>query len=808
MFSSMPHTVLLGGEQALADVRVRNAALGFRSAGWRVTLVHPVARKPVSRELIPGVHLIQVRTTVRGQPRAAPELQAARQELNAQSRAVRLAQLEQAGRRAALPRLGHSVLSGARRIGDVWSRSVGSVRVLRLPDEVVTLELELQKSLVGLAPALIVVLDRVGLRAAWHASARRRLEGASCPVVYDAGSEDEGSGHDSWALDRLERKLAPHCRKLPSLPLRMPLDPAETHSPLLIASSEDDQVDPPLLVGVCTGRPHWRWCTLTTIVGALERVEGLHAALLVDADDLAGLRRRIQGAAVAARLHVAALPDADKLPTLLVGATLVVHLDEPAQHTRPSASALAAIQARVPLIVSAATADAELVYRLGVGVSVAGDEPEELSHAVSLVLEGHYRFGAAYARGDAECLRWRASMRRLESAADELRPRTALNDGAASAKADGGSDSQLRLAIGPRNGNGQAWAWAKALEEAAPDVATEVFARRFSTEDKLGMAFPADVPISVQDWKSTSWSAWWARHVLRDFSHVLLETGLTGCGGLYGSYFYDELPVLRRQGIRVGLIFRGSEIRNPRAHAARHPHSPFRDPEDPLTARLQTLSDKLRAELERLAPPLFVTTLDLIDDLPSATWLPHVIDRYLWRPGRPVFERSVPRVLHAPSREQMKGTRWVDEACQPLADRGLIEYIRLSGVPYEQMPARIRDADIVIDQLALGSYGVLALQGLSSERLVVGHVADHVRARVPGPLPIVEAAPEGLAEVLDELLSDRSSHQDLAAEGRRYVERCHSGRLSAERIAQFLGLATPVAATSTTRRRGPGHTEA
>jgi hypothetical protein len=342
------------------------------------------------------------------------------------------------------------------------------------------------------------------------------------------------------------------------------------------------------------------------------------------------------------------------------------------------------------------------------------------------------------------------------------------------------------LGIGPRNGNGQAWAWAQAVRDWTGDIDVETFAAEFET-GVLAMRFPADHQIPIGSWKARSWQAWWARYVLTTFSHLLLEQALTACGSLHGRLYFDELPMLKARDIEVGLVFRGSEIRDPAAHAARHRWSPFRDPDDPLTRRLQEFVSITRGQLEHFDGPVFVTTLDLLDDVPRARWLPQAIDLDVWSPGPPVLERPVPRVLHAPSREGIKGSRFVDEVCSQLANEGLIDYVRVRGVPYADMPALIANADIVIDQLALGAYGVLALQALASERVVIGHVADNVRTRLPEPLPIVEATPHDLHTVLRRVLDDRSWFSRSAARGRAYVRRYHDGSYSARVILDFVG---------------------
>ena len=90
----------------------------------------------------------------------------------------------------------------------------------------------------------------------------------------------------------------------------------------------------------------------------------------------------------------------------------------------------------------------------------------------------------------------------------------------------------------------------------------------------------------------------------------------------------------------------------------------------------------------------------------------------------------------------------------------------------------IASADIVLDQFALGSYGVLACEAMAAGRVVVGNVNAHVRdrvGRVGRDLPIVQATPRDLGEVLLELIADPDAARKAAAAGREFVADVHSG---------------------------------
>jgi glycosyltransferase involved in cell wall biosynthesis len=106
------------------------------------------------------------------------------------------------------------------------------------------------------------------------------------------------------------------------------------------------------------------------------------------------------------------------------------------------------------------------------------------------------------------------------------------------------------------------------------------------------------------------------------------------------------------------------------------------------------------------------------------------------------------------------------------------------------MPSVIGDADIVVDQLRIGLYGVAAAEALAAGRLVVSYVGSAVRDRVRSltgrEVPIVEADPDSLGSVLTDLLSDRTAAAEQAAAGPAFVAELHDGRRSAHALTDWL----------------------
>ena len=347
------------------------------------------------------------------------------------------------------------------------------------------------------------------------------------------------------------------------------------------------------------------------------------------------------------------------------------------------------------------------------------------------------------------------------------------------------ADTPVRLFIGPTNSAGQGYAWARAA-----DTIEGVSAVSFSVHRKGQFQFEDDYGVPLTWFGQPRWQRAQEQHVLGNYTHVLMESlrPLFGARGLKDGS--SELTQLKEAGIKPALLFHGSDIRLPSRHAKRERWSPF-TPGDPLTDRLEAQASRFAELVEAADVPVFVSTVDLLDDVPTAQWLPVTIDPAPWQQAaRPLFTTDRPVVVHVPSSAQLKGSDRIDEVLTGLADRGIVEYRRISGVTHEQMPSVIGDADIVVDQLRIGLYGVAAAEALAAGRLVVSYVGSAVRDRVRSltgrEVPIVEADPDSLGAVLTDLLSDRTAAAEQAAAGPAFVAELHDGRRAAHALTDWL----------------------
>jgi glycosyltransferase involved in cell wall biosynthesis len=342
---------------------------------------------------------------------------------------------------------------------------------------------------------------------------------------------------------------------------------------------------------------------------------------------------------------------------------------------------------------------------------------------------------------------------------------------------------QRHLLLGPVNSAGQAWLWATALEREVPGLVAESL-----TTGSGAFDFRVHRTGTYRQYRSDlRWQLELTAYTLREVTHVLFEAGRPMFGQQRGQMWTNDVPILEQAGIKHGLVFHGSEIRDPAQHRARYEYSPFRNPDDELTLRLQAANDVLRTHLDDYEGTRFVTTPDLLEFVDDSIWLPLTVDVGEFASNQPVLEREVPVVLHAPSASALKGSVYVDPVLTDLDARGLIKYQRVQGVPHSELAEMVRHADIVVDQLLLGSYGVFACEAMAAGRVTVGHIADPVRDLLPTNLPIVEATPDDLSEVIERLVAERDSARKVADAGPEYVRELHDGRKSVEVLLPFLG---------------------
>lgn len=355
--------------------------------------------------------------------------------------------------------------------------------------------------------------------------------------------------------------------------------------------------------------------------------------------------------------------------------------------------------------------------------------------------------------------------------------------------------AERRVLIGAMNTAGQAHRWAQAMSAVPGTVAINV-----STVDS-GFAF--DSHVQVPGVVARSSRDWQRRHfAIRGLSatDVVIESGIPLFGPAFGWNLVREVRALQRRGIRVAVLCHGSDVRDVESLNERNRHSPYLLPQlSPVVHEMQRRTAERRRVIRRATVPVLGSTLGVLIDLPEASWVPVVVDLEHWATTTPAFDHDrPPLVVHAPSQAGIKGSEIVDDVLARLAGEGLVRYERLSSVTHDEVRDAYRRADIMVDSLRMGGFGVAACEAMAASRLVVSNVdaayREHLVTHYGLELPIVQADPDTLEATLRERLADPEGSRAIAARGPAYVSALHDGRVSAQRILEALDGLTAVGA--------------
>jgi len=174
----------------------------------------------------------------------------------------------------------------------------------------------------------------------------------------------------------------------------------------------------------------------------------------------------------------------------------------------------------------------------------------------------------------------------------------------------------------------------------------------------------------------------------------------------------------------------------------------------------------------RKADAQVIGSYDAIRWVPEAEVIPPGVDLARIQPAPP-SHRARPLIVHAPSSRRRKGSEHVIAALEGLdADLELVE-----GLHHDEAFERYRAADIVVDQLNAGWYGLFAIEAMALGKPVVTFLHDEAVRRTEEAfathVPIVSATAATLREALRPLVADAGRRRELGAASRAYVERVH-----------------------------------
>jgi glycosyltransferase involved in cell wall biosynthesis len=137
-------------------------------------------------------------------------------------------------------------------------------------------------------------------------------------------------------------------------------------------------------------------------------------------------------------------------------------------------------------------------------------------------------------------------------------------------------------------------------------------------------------------------------------------------------------------------------------------------------------------------------------------------------------QKKIPIIVHSPTAAVAKGTNIILSVIEELRHEYQFEFILLHNLTRKEVLEKIMIADIFLDQLIIGGYGMAAMEAMSFGKPVLTYVMPKVyELGLPANCPIVNTNPENLKAQLIKLITNGQLRHEIGQQSRMYIEEYH-----------------------------------
>ncbi|CAG7623743.1 hypothetical protein PAESOLCIP111_02557 [Paenibacillus solanacearum] len=233
-----------------------------------------------------------------------------------------------------------------------------------------------------------------------------------------------------------------------------------------------------------------------------------------------------------------------------------------------------------------------------------------------------------------------------------------------------------------------------------------------------------------------------------------------------------DLPMLHGKGKQMVMHHWGNDVRSKNATARLNPYPipPSYHTDERIHENLTYISQYIKHAIvqDYELYPHVADYYEHVHMLPLACMHEEIPYAY------PSADNKNPMIIHAPTNREFKGSAYVEKAIDDLKRTHAFTYRAIEKMNHQQAMQMYLEADIIVDQILCGTYGMLSVEAMAMGKVVVAYVRDDVLAKFPDDLPIVVANPDTIRDVLRSLIEDPKRRRKVGKAGRAYVESFHS----------------------------------
>ncbi len=174
------------------------------------------------------------------------------------------------------------------------------------------------------------------------------------------------------------------------------------------------------------------------------------------------------------------------------------------------------------------------------------------------------------------------------------------------------------------------------------------------------------------------------------------------------------------------------------------------------------------------------------DLFPQPKTLFQRIETKNFSPAFPKASNHRPKIVHSPSAPIAKGTPIIEKVISELKETHDFDFVYLTGMSRDQVLKEIKTADIFLDQLICGSYGMASCEAMAFGKPVMCYLLPELYdLGLPSDCPIINTNPSNLKENLIRLLSDPELRNLTGIKSRNFVETYHDSSKIATQLVDI-----------------------
>lgn len=243
---------------------------------------------------------------------------------------------------------------------------------------------------------------------------------------------------------------------------------------------------------------------------------------------------------------------------------------------------------------------------------------------------------------------------------------------------------------------------------------------------------------------------------------------------------YSDLPLLKELGKKVIMQYVGSDVRMYSKAIKLNKYAVVKDiNEDNIKRKLEIISSYVSNCLVDYELAEYVK-----DYHTNIHYIRATIDLSKYKCVKEVSNKKF-KIVHAPTAPEVKGTRYILKAIEELKEKYDFEFELVQGMSHEQATKIYEKADLIIDQILIGSYGLFAVESMAMGKPVICWISDFMKENYPKELPIISANPENIKEKIEYAIKNKDMLKGIGLLGRKYVEKYHDVNIIAKDMVKI-----------------------